>query len=191
MYTGHYINDRICCILIIIALAGLPALFSSGCAATGQKKERKYRQSSVKIFSGVEAAKSAEPIDRHPASMIYFKLDTSVTALSISITAEYTSDIMGTKKIRKTYFVVEKAVDISHIRMAKNRIHYAELGRNFDADWNREKEITLVSDRTAPFRELDGSSVYRIRFTTFSPENVDYTVRINADCPVTFMDSID
>ncbi|HOT46266.1 MAG TPA: hypothetical protein PLM53_16000 [Spirochaetota bacterium] len=183
---------RIFNILIIIALAGLPALFSSGCATAGIiNKDRKYKQSSVKTFSSIEAVKSAEPIDRHAASMIYFKLDTSVDALSISITAEHTADIMGTKKVRKTYFVVEKAVDMSHFKLAKNRIHYAELGRNFDPDWNREKEITLVSKKTVPFRELDGNSVYRIRFTTFSTEPVDYTVRINADCSVTFMDTID
>ncbi len=191
MDPGHYIINRIFCILAMITLAGPPALLLSGCATAGQIKERKYKQSSVKTFSSIEAAKSAEPIDRHAASMIYFKLDKSVDALSVAITAEYISDIMGTKKIRKTYFIVEKAVDMSHLKPAKNRIHYAELGKNFDADWNREKEITLVSNKTVPFRELDGNSVYRIRFTTFSPENVDYTVRINADCSVTFMDTID
>ncbi len=184
-------KKNISCVLMIIALAGLPPLFASGCAATGQKKERKYKQSSEKTFSSIEAVKAAEPIDRYAASMMFFKLDKGVDALSIGITAEYTSDIMGTKKIKKTYFVVEKTIDMSHFKLAKNKIHYAEIGRNYDADWNREKEITLVSNKTEPFRELDGNSLYRIRFTTFSSENVDYTIRINADCAVTFMDAID
>ncbi len=191
MAPDLHLKSSIFRILMIIALAGLPALFASGCATTGQKnqeKERKYKQSSVKAFSSIAATKSVDMIDRHATSMLFFKLDKSVDALSIGITAEYTADIMGTKKTKKAYFIIEKTIDMSHFKLAKNKIHYAEIGRNFDADWNREKEITLVSNKTVPFKDLDGSSLYRIRFTIFSPETVDYTIRINADCAVTFMD---
>lgn len=190
MASDRHLKNNLCRILLIIFLAGLPALFASGCAATGQKKEWKFKQSSVKTLSSIEATKSADMIDRHATSMMFFKLDKSVDALSIGITAEYTADIMGTKKTKKTYFIIEKTINMSHFKLAKNKIHYAEIGRNFDADWNREKEITLVSNKTVPFKDLDGGSLYRIRFTIFSPETVDYTIRINANCAVTFMDDI-
>ncbi len=188
MGPGRHFNKTLSFILMIIILAGLPALVTTGCATAGTKKERIYKQSSVKTFSSIGVSKAAEPIDRYPTATMFFKLDKSVDALSIGIMAEYIADITGTKKTRKTYFVVEKIIDMSQLKFAKNKYHYAEIGRNFDADWNREKEITLVSSKTEPFKNLDGDSIYRIRFTTFSQENVDYTIRINADCAVTFMD---
>ena len=164
MDIGRNTNNALSRILIIMTLAGLPALFGSGCATTAaaEKKPRTFKQSSVKTLSIIEAAKSADPIDRYAASMIFFKLDKNAEALSISISAEYIADVMGTKKTKKTYFIVEKVVDMSSLKNRKDKY----------------------------FKNLDGSSLYRIRFTTFSTENVDFTITINADCGVTYLDEI-
>ena len=190
MVSCHISRNSIHCILLTLALAGLPVLSVSGCATQGKKDNggRTFKLSSAKTFSSMEAGKAAEPIDRYAAFQMFFKLDRSVDAISVGISAEYTADITGARKIKKTYFIVERVVDMSNVKFVKNKYLYAELGRNFDADWNREKEITIVSKKSEPFKDLDGASLYRVRFTIFSPENVDYTLRINADCGVTFLD---
>lgn len=173
---------------LIPILMILPLLASAGCATSKEKAARRYSRSSVKPISSIEASKAAEPIDRYATSMVFFKLDKAVDAMQIGIIADYTADIMGTKKTKKTYFIVEKVVDMSQYKYKNMKYLYAELGRNFDADWNREKEITIVSNKKEPFRNLDGASLYRIRFTTFSTEHVDYTIKIDADCGVTFLE---
>jgi len=188
-----HLKNNLCCVLLIVALAGLPALAGSGCASaytTADKKSRAFKQSSVKTLSSIEAVKSADPIDRYPASMIFFKLDKNAEALSVNITAEYTADVTGTRKTKKTYFILEKIIDMSNLKNRKDKYFYAEIGRNFDPDWNRQKEIILVSSSSEPFKNLDGNSLYRIRFTTFSTTNVDFTITINADCGVTYLDEI-
>ncbi len=193
MESGRHLKNTVCGVLLISALAGLPALVGSGCASastTADKKSRTFKQGSAKTLSSIEAAKSADPIDRYPASMIFFKLDKNAEALSINISAEFIADVTGRKKTKKTYFIVEKVIDMSSLKNRKDKYFYAEIGRNYDPDWNRQKEITLVSSKSEPFKNLDGNSLYRIRFTTFSTENVDFTITINADCGVTYLDEI-
>ena len=194
MGPAQKLKNAISCGIAIIALAGLPVLTGSGCASASptaaDKKARTYKHSSVKTLSSIEATRSADPIDRYAASMIFFKLDKASEALSISISAEYTADVTGTRKTRKTYFVVEKIIDMSGLNNRKDKYFYAEIGRNFDPDWNRQKELTLVSSVSEPFKNLDGNSLYRLRYTTFSTESVDFTITINADCGVTFLDDI-
>jgi hypothetical protein len=171
---------------IICAL--LAAVLAAGCA-TGQK-ERKYKNRTIKKYSSAEAKRTDELIDRYATYVCFFKLDKDADAVSIGITADYVADITGAKKIKKTYFIVDKLIDMSRFTNKKMRQLYAEIGRNFDADWNREKELTLVSSRTEFFKKLDGTSAYRIRFTTFSMEPCDFTITISTDCGVTFTDDI-
>jgi hypothetical protein len=170
------------CVLLIISLM-------SGCATGPQP--RRYKYSGVKTITGSEAVRTNDQIDRYATLATYFKLGKAVDEISIGITAEYVADITGAKKIKKTYFIVEKIVVMSNYKIKNLKYLFAEIGRNYDADWNREKEITLASNKTVPFKALDEKSIYRIRFTTFSTENTNFVITIGADCEVTFMDTIE
>jgi len=86
---------------------------------------------------------------------------------------------------------VEKIVDMSKYKYREMRYLYAEIGKNFDSDWNREKDLVIVSNKTVPFKALDEKSIYRIRYTTFSTEDADYIITIGANCEVTFIDSVE
>jgi hypothetical protein len=187
MAPGFYSKCKQIIWTILIITILMPLAFT-GCTTGKGKSSRRYLHSNVKTISSIDTARAAEKIDQYATSMIFFKLDKDIDALAIGITAEYTADIMGTKKTKKTYFIVEKTVDMSQYKYKNFKYHYAELGRNFDSDWNREKEISIVSRKTEPFRNLDGNSLYRIRFTTFSTENLDFTIKIDADCGITYME---
>jgi hypothetical protein len=167
----------------------LPVSLMSACAAGPQI--RKYKYSLVKTITGNETVRTNDQIDRYATLVTYFKLGKAVDEISLSITADYVADITGTKKIKKTYFIVEKIVDMSNYKIKNLKYLYAEIGRNYDADWNREKDITIASNKTVPFKALDEKSIYRIRFTTFSTEDTDFVITINADCEVTFMDDME
>jgi hypothetical protein len=165
------------------------ATLLSACA-TGSLAQ-KYRHSGVKFIRGGEAIQTNDTIDRYATMVAYFRLGNPVDEISVSITAEYVADITGAKKIKKTYFIVEKIVNMSKYKYRDMKYLYAEIGRNFDADWNREKDLVLLSDKTVPFKALDEKSIYRIRYTTFSTEETDYTITIGANCEVTFIDSVE
>jgi len=151
----------------------------------------KYKYNNVKSIAGGEAVRTVDQIDRYDTLIAYFKLGKPVNEISINILAEYVADITGAKKTKKTYFIVEKIVDMSKYKYRDMKYLYAEIGRNFDPDWNREKELVIASNKTVPFKALDENSIYRIRFTTFSTEDTDYAITINADCEVTFIGSVE
>lgn len=173
---------------MFIICALLAAAVASGCATTGN--QHKYRNRAENTFSSGDAKRAADPIDRYAAFVQHFRLEKDAEAITIGITAEYVADITGTKKTKKTYFIVEKLIDMSRFTDRAGKQLYAEAGRNFDADWNREKELTLTSSKSEFFKKLDAASTYRIRFTTFSPDPVDFTITIDADCGTTFIDNV-
>ncbi|MBN2158312.1 MAG: hypothetical protein JW807_02875 [Spirochaetes bacterium] len=168
----------------LLLAAALSATLTSGCVSI--QKERSFKQSSVTTVSIENAVPCRDMIDRYTTYMVYFRLEKPVDALSVSVTAEYVADITGAKKSRKTYFIVEKIVDMSRFKNRNLKDLHAEIGRNYDADWNRGKELTLISNDTEPFKSLDADSTYRIRFTAFALENFEFTITVNADCAVTF-----
>src|SRR4030042_877526 len=171
---------------LFLCAALAAALPGPGCA-TGQRP-RAFKESHAKTLSRAEAPRSFELIDNYETFVIHFRLAKDAPALSVGISAEYVADITGAKKTRKTYFIVEKIIDMSQFKNANLKYLYAELGRNFDAEWNREREITLVSNKIEPFKNLDAGSTYRTRYTTFSNANFEYIITINPDCGVTFID---
>jgi len=145
----------------------------------------RLRSAAITIRSS--AAITAEPIDRYETYQVFFTLEKAVPAISVSVSADYVSDIFGTKKSRRTYFIVEKRVTIPRRGGAANAI-FVELGRNFDADWNREKDILIASDPTRPFHSLNPSDLYRVRFTAFAREPFEFTITVKADCGVAFVE---
>lgn len=172
-------TSRILCSLLAAAVA-------TGCVTAGSRRE--YQISAKKSFSSAEIRHAGDPIDRYPAFAQHFRLEKEIEAMTVGISAEYVADITGAKKTKKTYFIVEKRIDMSRFASITRKDLYAEIGRNFDAEWNREKELTLISDTSDFFKKLDAEAIYRIRFTTFSPDPVDFTITIEADCGITFIE---
>jgi hypothetical protein len=175
---------------VLSAIGALLVTSLMSACATGTLIQ-KYKYSGVKSIANIAVVQTGDTIDRYATMVAYFRLGNPVDEISISISAEYVADITGAKKIKKTYFIVEKIVDMSKYKYRDMKYLYAEIGRNFDADWNREKDIVIVSNKTVPFKNLDEKSIYRIRYTTFSTEATDYVITIGANCEVTFIDSVE
>ena len=172
-----------------LLFAALFPLCLSGCSSGAV---RSYEKSSGITIPFGRALQSQEKIDKYDTFMIYFKLERNVDSIRVGISADYIADITGSKKDLAAYFIVEKAMDVNQFKNIKARYVFPEIGRNFDAtDWTREKEIIIVSEHGNPFKDLASTSAYRIRFTAFSSENIDYTIKIEANCSVTFLDSIE
>ena len=190
-YTGlsmapaeHTSPSRI--ITAILALAVTAPVIGAGCSAAQRVKS--YKQSFTAVVASRTAPRSPVKIDQHPAYAVYFRLDRAVRSIRVGITAEYIADIAGTRKQRKVYFVIEKMIDTSQFKNREIKYIFSDLGRNFDTDWTRVREIELASVKNDLFRSLDGNSMYRIRYTTFSNEDFDFTIKIEADCGVAFVD---
>ncbi len=172
----------------LFATLVLPLLLT-GCASGGVAGRYKYR--SVKSILPGGAVRAAAPIDGYGAYVVYFRLGKPVRALTIGISAEYVADITGVKKYKKTYFIVEKIVDIPRGGGRATRRLYPELGRNYSPDWNREKDITVRSITSEPFRGLDAAHPYQIRYTAFTEDAYYFTITVEADEAVTFIDAIE
>ena len=174
-------------IMKILAAAALLQFFLSGCSSPTVKI---FKKNNIVAIPVDKARRTREEIDRYATYAVYFKLEKAVDSIRIRISAEYVADIIGTRKTRETYFIVEKIIDARKFKNTDVRYFYSEMGRNFDAEWNAAKGLVLVSEKGSPFKALDGNSIYRIRFTPFSSENFVFAVTIDADCGVTFMDEI-
>ena len=173
-----------CALTLVCALL---ALSVSGC--TANLKERSYRNTVVSAVPLEKAVRTNDRIDRYLTYAAYFRLAKDVERFKIGVTAEYVADIMGTKKKRTTYFIVEKVIDMSRMKNKNLTRLHAELGRNYNSDWSRgDTDITIVSSKSEPFKNLDAGSLYRVRYTAFAAENFTFTVTIQADCAVTLED---
>ncbi len=170
----------------LLIICALLVLSVSGC--TANLREKSYRNTAVSAVPLEKAVRTNDRIDRYATYVSYFRLGKDVESMRVGVTAEYVADIMGTKKTRTSYFVVEKIIDMSRLKNKNLTRLHSELGRNFNSDWNRDLEITLASNKSEPFKSLDAVSLYRVRYTAFAEENFTFTVTIQADCAVTFVE---
>jgi hypothetical protein len=179
--------------LIIINILSLSAALMPSCASGGPAQAaRTYKQSQAVTIPAGTAIRSKEEIDGSESYMVYFKLGKAVDSIRIGMNSEYVADILGTKKTLELYFIVEKAIPAEHFKNIKTRYLFTEIGKNFDiTDWTRGKEITIVSEKGSPLKALEDGPAYRIRFTAFSTESLDFMINIEADCEVTFMNNIE
>jgi hypothetical protein len=135
---------------------------------------------------------SKEKIDGTNAYETYFKLDKAVKCLKISISATAFADSFGKKQVvLKTYFTLEKALNIVNFKAGKDKYLFSELGRNFDQQWDRSRDITVCSSDEDPIKKLDSKSVYRIRFTPFTGENFSYQIKISSDEKALFLKNLE
>lgn len=171
-----------CRLRVAIPSALLPAalalvLMAASCSAAG-KNNTTQKGAPYQGDTG-KALESADRIDREKTYEIYFRLTTPEECIRVEMTSRAPESAIE-KKVRviRTFFIVEKSVDLSKfdVRNAARTV-FSEIGRNYDQNWNRTKEITLCSTPSDPIRKMD-PSLYRIRFTSFRDDPFSFEIII-------------
>lgn len=121
--------------------------------------------------------KADKPIDTGKTYEVFFRLREREECIKIVVSSFTIDDIQENEVGIKTFFIVEKAVDMSRFRNMEKKELYLEIGRNYDTAWERERDVLICSSGSDPIRQL-GKGLYRIRFTTFYEEGFDYEVDI-------------
>ena len=130
-----------------------------------------YNNTTQKAFD------SDEKIDRWKTYEIFFKLSKDEECININFSSQIFDEAINKNINFKTYFIIEKAVNISKF-ISDKKIIYSEIGRNFDNSWNTKQEIEICSSEMDPIKKLKNSSTYRIRFTTFRDLNYNFTILV-------------
>jgi hypothetical protein len=157
-------------------------------------------------YSGVteSSIESKNMIDNEKAYEIYFKIEEDENCIKVSMKSkvQYESIVKDEKSV-KTYFIVEKAIDISKfikeepqessktVKRDIQRTAFSEIGRNFDYRWNRKRSILICTSKEDPIKKLDKSSLYRIRFTIFMKYNFSFTITVNSDQKIIFIKKLE
>lgn len=176
--------------VLLIAIVLHAALFS--CASV--KREISYSQK--KAYTGVTnpSLESKKTIDRGKTYMVYFKLKEKDKCVKFSIHSRVPIESVGEKeKVVKTYFIVEKRIDISRFYREEDtstQYTYSEIGRNFDHVWNRKQQLTICTVPGDPIKKFD-TGIFRVRFTTFTNEEFRFKIILYSNKAVTFMEQIE
>lgn len=155
--------------IILIILFFLIQCTSSEKPAYNNKNS--YNNTTQKAFE------SDDKIDRWKTYEIFFKLSKDEECININLSSQIFDEAINKNINFKTYFIVEKAVDISKF-ISDKKIVYSEIGNNFDNSWNTKQEIEIRSSEMDPIKKLKNSSTYRIRFTTFRDLNFNFSILI-------------
>jgi hypothetical protein len=133
------------------------------------------------VFSGYSSGtmESKDKIDKWKTFELFFTLDNPEDCIKINIISEIFDEISNKKIFLKTYFTVEKAVDVSKFSK-ENAVLYSEMGRNFDYNWTAKQDLEICSSDSDPIKKLNKSGKYRIRFTIFKDINFKYNININS-----------
>jgi len=170
-------------------------LIISFCLITGCKGfQPDDRYNIISTISGTAGKNilSNLKIDKNRSFTLYFRPEKNTDYINIEMRSVITvNGVYKRKRTIKTFFVVEKAIDISKFRKKKSGI-YTEIGRNFDIKWNRQQNITLHTSNDDPLEKIEKTSLYRIRFTTFNHEYIklEYSLKIKSDCRIIFSEKI-
>jgi hypothetical protein len=132
-----------------------------------------------KIFTGntTSEVESKDKIDNWKTFEIFFNLNNNEDCIKVNLSSEIYDEILNKNIPIKTYFIVEKAIDISKFSLDKKSM-FSEMGRNYDYNWNTRLEINICSSETDPIKTLNKNNNFRIRFTVFRDINFKYTVKI-------------
>jgi hypothetical protein len=122
--------------------------------------------------------KSNDRIDREKTWQVFFLLVKPEDCIKIIFKSSL-PDTTGKTAPVKTFFIVEKIIDISRFNK-KGGVMYSEIGRNFDSSWSEAGEIMLCSSKTDPIKILS-KAAYRIRFTALTAENFTFEVTVKSN----------
>jgi hypothetical protein len=89
------------------------------------------------------------------------------------------------EKASTVYFIVERMIGISSFRKNEKSV-YSVMGRNFDNEWAKNKEIKICDSGKDPLLKVDKSSLYRLKFTAFRSEATGFRIKIYGDVRVSY-----
>ncbi|MCP4136570.1 MAG: hypothetical protein GY754_36710 [bacterium] len=134
---------------------------------------------------------SKDTIDNEKTYEVYFRIKKAVDCIKINIHSSTLPNKLTKKtKVLKSYFVIDKAIDISHFNRAsgseKKVYAFTKITANFDDKWSRKRDIVICSSPEDLLKKLDSSSLFRLRFSVLLRQNFNYTINIRADGPVEY-----
>lgn len=128
---------------------------------------------------------SNDSIDRGPTYQIFFKLKETIPCIELSISSRELSDsIAPSYYALKTYFILDRLIDISAFNIKNEQYEYTQLGKNFNSTWEYKREITVCTKGDYPLHKIDNNSLYRLRFTTFTRGQFEYTITIKSNTEI-------
>ena len=146
-----------------------------------------YNRNTLK---GVAAGRimTGDRIDTGKTYEVFFVINEDEECIKVNVNAVYMDDAAQSDMSARTFFIVEKAVDISRFGDQKKKVFFTELGRNFDLSWNRDRDALICSSEADPIKKLK-KDIYRIRFTTFRDEEYSYEVNVQSENKITIEES--
>jgi hypothetical protein len=138
------------------------------------------------IFKGNSSKEneSKDKIDNGKTFELFFELNDDENCITINMSSESYDEILNKFIQIKTFFIVEKAIDISKFSPEKKSI-FSEISRNYDYNWNTKQKILICSSKTDPIKTLNKTNNFRIRFTIYNDIKFKYEIIISSKHPVT------
>ncbi|MBN2403518.1 MAG: hypothetical protein JXN64_14160 [Spirochaetes bacterium] len=146
-----------------------------------------YKNTNILKGNAVREIESGHKIDNWKTYELFFTLNDSEECIKVNLSSAKFDEVLNEDTAIKTFFIVEKAIDISKFGMDKKSL-FSEIGRNYDYNWSAMQEITICSSAADPIKTLDKNNNFRIRFTVFKDFNFKYTLNIFSDHPVKITD---
>ncbi len=123
---------------------------------------------------------SDKKIDTGKTYEIYFSLKKNEDCIKVAVISKVMDEATFSEKIIRTFFVVEKNIDISGFRKSNKKRIFFELARNFNDSWDREKDVTICSSEADPIKKLS-KGIYRIRFSVFRETDFNFEISIHSE----------
>ncbi len=172
--------------LLFVILIFVMISLLNACAS----KKNVYKISLSKVIPKKQKVISKNKIDAYKTYEVYFKLKQFEKCINVSFKTSYVVDTFSNKKrFSRTYFIVEKAIDVSKFKKSKKRYEFSPLGKNYSDTWRNSSSLTICSKQDDPLLKLDNKTFYRIRYTTFSKYEYSFQskVLVKANVPVEFI----
>lgn len=175
---GNNSVKNICLLLSVI-------IFFTGCSGMGKKDGDDSGNRYSFSDSSTALKRSSESIDKGVTYEIFFSLADSVECITVDLQAVQVQSTFPPDRIpQKTYFIVEKLIDITRYRSAINYT-FSPMARNFNNEWETFSPVKICGLKNDPLSKLD-SSTYRVRFTVFDPAPVLFMITVTSDSEITF-----
>jgi hypothetical protein len=146
-----------------------------------------YKNNNIFKGDSIREIESKEKIDNWKTYEIFFTLNGNEDCIKLNLSSDIYDAVINKNTTIKTYFIVEKAIDISKFSLDKKSM-FSEIGRNYDYNWNTKQEFDVCSSKSDPIKTLNKNNNFRIRFTVFKDINFKYAINIFSNQSVIITD---
>ncbi len=166
------------------ALAVAVALACAHCA--GSRKEPAFLKKQTETVS-VARARPSDTLGGYRAFEFVFTMEGAAKSMRVTMSGASIADpLTGNRKPLKVFFVIEKAISVKQFKQRARDAVFSEIARNYDTSWGCKKTVTVSPPPSDPMRGLGAGALFRVRFTSFSPEADEFTVTVESDPGVVF-----